>query len=246
MNLLSTVTRISPRAVARLAREEIAGPVDVVNLITVDEEHFESYRWYGLLVAPALRAVGGSIRWISRHERSIHGERQADKLFVVRYPTHRRFLAMTLNPYYFTINLLRERGVTAFEGSFTRASHPGDRLRARDRVLVAHFNSRPGQDALPQLSEWLPGELIYATREVSSASYLRGSRSTDPRPLTYREVAFFSIDEGGEPDVGADVVARAQEATEGLSLQVYRAEQPRDLLPGAPRKQAAEPVTVNA
>jgi hypothetical protein len=246
MNPLSTVTRISPRAVARLAREEIAGPVDVVNLITVDEDHFESYRWYGLLVAPALRAVGGTIRWISRHERSIHGERQADKLFVVRYPTHRRFLAMTLNPYYFAINLLRERGVTAFEGSFTRASHPGDRLRARDRVLVAHFNSRLGQDALAQLTEWLPGELVYATREISSANYLRSARSTDPRPLTYREVAFFSIEDGEEPAVDAEVIRAAQAVTQGLSIQVYRAEQPRDLLPGGARKPRAEPVAVDA
>src|SRR5437870_1736902 len=163
------LTRIRPRPLLDLARRDLPGPVDVINLIT--PSRMESYRWYGLLVMPALTLVGGRVLWMGRFERSVAGERQADKLLIVRYPSHRRFLAMTLNPYYLAINRLREAGVRRFEASFTHASHCDPGLARRRALVAVHFNSRPGEDALEAVVDAaspVAGELVYAPPAVSS------------------------------------------------------------------------------
>ncbi|MEX2194213.1 MAG: hypothetical protein WD844_02930 [Thermoleophilaceae bacterium] len=49
------LTRIRPRPLAALIRRDLGGPLDVINLITT--ARFERYRWYGLLVWPAMTAV---------------------------------------------------------------------------------------------------------------------------------------------------------------------------------------------
>ena len=229
--------RLDPSALARLARQDLPTPVDVVNLIRADAERFGSYRWYGLLVAPVLLLAGGKVRWAGRHEDSLYGEPQADKLLLVRYPSHRRFLAMTLNPYYLLINVLRERGIEAFEASFTHATHEHE-LSGRKLILAAHFNARNGDDgaALRAVRETLEGEgaeLVYATRETSPISLSSELRPTDPNPLTYSQVAFF--DAGARPAVSQAVLRRLEGATAGLALNVYRREQLRQLVPSLGR-----------
>jgi uncharacterized protein (DUF1330 family) len=220
------LTRIRPKLVLDLARRELPKPLDVINLVSTDR--FSSYRWYGLFVMPALALVGGRVQWMGRFEESLHGERQADKLLIVRYPSHRRFMAMTLNPYYLAINRFREAGVRRFEASFTHASHPGDGL-ARRRVLVAvHFGSPAGADALPAVRDILEpvaGELVYATRAVASLGILDPPVDTDPNPLRHAELALFSPPEDDVPalDIGA-LSARLSAVTDGLSVQLYRRE----------------------
>ncbi len=232
------IRRIQPGGVARAWREDIPGPVDVLNLIRVSE-HFESYRWYGLLVAPLVYGLGGSIRWMGKHERSIAGEEQADKLLIVRYRSHRRFLAMTLNPYYLAINKLRERGVDRFEASWTRASTDDARLGSRRRLLVAHYNSRAGEDALARVRDVLEpaaGEFVYASREAARMDFLSPPRDTDPHPLRYGEVAFFEPTEAALSNgvVGTTELAALEQATDGLSLQLYKREPPQANLPRLP------------
>ena len=220
------IARIRPRRLAALARRDLGGPLDVINLLST--ARFERYRWYGLLVLPVMAAVRGRVLWMGRFERSVAGEQQADKLLIVRYPSHRRFIAMTLNPYYLAINLLREGGVRRFEASFTRASHTDSGL-ARRRLLVAvHFRSPEGRDALPDV-EWLAGpvagELVYATRVVADIDFLEPPRDTDPNPLRLGELAFFAPagDELDEAALGGLGAALA-EVTDECALQVYRRE----------------------
>lgn len=214
--------RIRPRPLLRLARRDLGGPLDVVNLITISR--FERYQWYGLLVMPALAAVGARVLWMGRFERSVGGRQQADKLLLVRYPSHRHFLAMTLNPYYLAINLLREAGVRRFEASFTRVSH-GDPGLARRRELVGvHFRSPEGRDALDDirtLMEPAAGELVYATRAVAGLDFLEPPRDTDPRPMTLGQLALFAPAE--DADLGG-LATRLAEVTEDCALQVYRRE----------------------
>jgi uncharacterized protein (DUF1330 family) len=220
------LTRIRPGLVLDLFRRDLPQPLDVINLVRTGR--FESYRWYGLLVMPALSLVGGRVQWMGRFEHSVAGERQADKLLIVRYPSHRHFMAMTLNPYYLTINRLREAGVRRFEASFTHASVSGEGL-ARRRVLVAaHFNSPAGEEALGavrRILEPVAGELVYATRAVASLGILDPPADTDPNPLTLGELALFAVPDGELPE--ADLAALAPElaaVTDGFSLQVYRRE----------------------
>jgi uncharacterized protein (DUF1330 family) len=218
------LTRIRPRPLLELARRDLPGPVDVINLIT--PSRMQSYRWYGLLVMPPLSLVGGRVLWMGRFERSVSGERQADKLFVVRYPSHRHFLAMTLNPYYLAINRLRENGVRRFEASFTHASHTDPELPRRRELVAVHFNSRSGEDALEAVVEAASsvGELVYATRAVSSLGFLEPPVDTDPNPLTFGELAFFAPGEDLADDALDVFAERLHELTAGSSLQVYRRE----------------------
>jgi uncharacterized protein (DUF1330 family) len=226
--------RLRPARVARLARREVPRPVDVINLIRV--ERFSRYRWYGLLVAPLLVLAGGRVRWMGERRASLLGEPQADKLLVVRYPSHRRFLAMTLNPYYLAINRLREAGVSSFEASFAHASSSQPDLHRRDLIVVAHFNSRDGADALTPVREVLEpiaGELVYAARETAAIDLLSPPRATDPNPLTLRHVAFFAPADGAVPAAAALEQAASSLApiTNGMSVQAYRREPAREYQP---------------
>jgi uncharacterized protein (DUF1330 family) len=213
--------RIRPRPLLRLARRDLGGPLDVVNLIST--ARFERYRWYGLLVWPAMTAVGARVLWMGRFERSVHGEQQADKLLLVRYPSHRHFLAMTLNPYYLAINRLREAGVRRFEASFTRASHRDPGLAGRRELVGVHFRSPEGRDALAGVAAVLEpvGELVYATRAVAGLDFLEPPIDTDPRPLSFGELALFAP--AGDADLGS-LAASLAEVTDGCALQVYRRE----------------------
>ena len=220
------LTRIRPRPLVRLARRDLPGPVDVINLIST--ARFERYRWYGLLVAPALIAVGARVKWMGRFERSLHGEQQADKLLIVRYPSHRRFLAMTLNPYYLAINRLREAGVRRFEAAFTHATHSDAGLARRELLVAVHFSSPAREEALPAIAETLApvaGELVYATRTVAALDFLEPPLETDPRPLGFRELALFAPVDGGPSEQELETLrGKLEAATEGYALQVYRRE----------------------
>jgi uncharacterized protein (DUF1330 family) len=232
--------RIDLRELARLARRELPAPVDVLNLIRADETRFERYRWYGLLVTPALLLAGGSVRWMGRHERALDGERQADRLLVVRYPSHRRFLAMTLNPYYLAVNRLRESGVRGFEASFTHATVCDPGLDRREVLLAVHFKSAPGEEALPRVREALGGRagpLVYASREIATFSFLDPLLATDPNPLNLPEVAFFAPSRGELDGVVTPAfLRRLRTATTGLSLQVYQRDRPTEYRPRVLRR----------
>lgn len=214
------IGRIDPVALARLARSDLPRPLDVLNLIQPADER--SYARYGLAVSPAMFAVGARLRWMGNHARSLQGESQAQKLMVVRYPSHRRFLAMTVNPYYIAINRWRERGVESFEAAFTHPhSEPGD-LRATRWLLVAHFNAPLTFERLRDIVEPQAGPLVYASQEVASASFLRDERPTDPNPLSYKKIACFAADE--------DVSVEQLPELEDVVLQLYRRGHPRKLL----------------
>jgi uncharacterized protein (DUF1330 family) len=216
----NTLSRIDPSAVIRLARAELPQPLDVLNLIQLRDER--SYARYGLAVAPALRAVGARLMWMGHLERTLAGESQAERLLVVRYPSQRRFLAMTLNPYYVLINAWRERGVQQFEAAFTFPEHEPLELGAQAALVVAQFGSGATLDRVRGALEPAAGPLVYASRMVSSASYLRGERRTDPRPLTFPCTAFFAA----SADTGLDAGA----APEGVAVGLYRRAHPRRLL----------------
>lgn len=232
------LTRIRPRPLLELARRDLPAPVDVINLI--ETASFGHYRWYGLAVLPALKAVGGRVRWMGRFEQSVHGERQADKLLIVRYPSHRHFLAMTLNPYYLAINLLRQAGVRRFEASFTHASDSDLGLARRETLVAVHFNSPVDADALAAVTELVApvtGDLVYATRAVASLGFLDPPVATDPNPLTFEQLAMFApgaeeLDEIALAGVGGEL----DRLTDGCSVQIYRRESARvyrpSILPG--------------
>jgi hypothetical protein len=140
---------------------------------------------------------------------------------VVRYPSHRRFLAMTLNPYYLAINRFRERGVASFEASFTYPHDEPGALRAQRWLLVAHYDEPTTLAALREVVEPQAGPLVYAARQVATVGFLRGRRPTDPNPLTYPRLACFAAQE--DTIVNAPALAHA-------TLQLYRSTPPRALL----------------
>jgi uncharacterized protein (DUF1330 family) len=221
------IRRIDPGAVARLWRADVPGPVDVINLLRI--EHLESYRWYGVLVQPPLLLVGGGPFWMGRLERALHGEAPADKLMLVRYPSHRRFLAMTLNPYYFAINALREHGVERFEASFTHASVRDPALGRRKRVLGVHFDGP--LERLEALGEQRVGPLVYAARETAEIDVLDPPHPSDPNPLARKAFALFALGEGDVP-TEATIEALAA-ATDGCEIALYRREPAAAFRPGA-------------
>lgn len=225
--------RIQPRALARFVRADLPRPLDVLNLIEMDRP--ASYRWYAVLVAPALRAVGGRPRWLGRLARHLHGPAAADTLLVVRYPSHRHFVAMTTNPYYFAINRFRERGVARFEAGFTHPSRTAADLRRRELVLVAQFARPDGLAAVEEILAPAVGELVYAARESSRARYLRDPRPTDPAPPRFPHVAFFAAP-SADLALAPELLERLDAATGGASLSLFRREPAREYVPPVLRR----------
>lgn len=225
-------SRIDRKAAKDLYRAKLPEPVDVLNLIDFADR--EQYRWYGMAITPLIYGLGGSVRWAAEWERSLLGERQAEELLIVRYPNHRRFLLMTMNPYYKAINRWRERGVARFEASFCHANEP-DRVLSRERkLLVAHVNSADPDRALERLSATLTAvgaELVYEVRETSSFSFFRRFRPYDPNPLKYKQVAFFRLGADGAAAIDAKRMTQLSTALPDLSLQLYRQARPESLLP---------------
>jgi uncharacterized protein (DUF1330 family) len=220
------LTRIRPRRLVAFARRDLPGPLDVINLIS--PSRFARYRWYALLIMPLLSAVGGRVRWMGSFDRSVHGAQQAEKLMIVRYPSHRHFLAMTLNPYYLAINKLREAGVRRFEASFTHASHTDADLHHHRLLVAVHFTSPADGCALENVVAAMTpvaGELVYATRAVAGLDFLDPPAATDPQPLTFGELALFAPGGADIADGGLDGLATQLSAvTAGCAVQVYRRE----------------------
>lgn len=221
------IIRLAPREIARLWRADVPAPVDVLNLIRIDR--LESYRWYGVLVAPPLAILRAGPIWMGRLDQALVGEAPADKLLLVRYPSHRHFLAMVLSPYYLAINPLRERGVEAFQASFTHASVSAPGLGRERRVVGVHFDGP--LDAVRGVGEDLVGPLVYASRETQRMdSLLRSARPADPRPLSRSGFALFA----GSAIPSQATLAAIQDATDGCEIALYAREPAAAYRPGAP------------
>jgi hypothetical protein len=215
--------RLSPVEAVRLFRRPLPRPVDVINLIWI--ARFSRYRLYGVMVAPTIYLIGGSIRWMSRLDRELLGAPQAEKLLVVRYRSHRAFMAMTLNPYWLLANRFREAGVERFEASFTHPSPLGEDLSGTERALAVHFSSEDGQDRLPAIDKHLTGlggRLVYACQETSPMTFFKRFIPSDPCPLTFTQLALFAFDDPATPDrVAADAQILRETAGGHVAVHLY-------------------------
>ena len=112
----------------------------------------------------------------------------------------------------------------SFEASFTHPHTEPGTLRSQRWLLVAHFNEPTTLERVRELLEPQSGPLVYASREVASASFLRGRRPTDPNPLSYKQTACFAAGEETE---------LRMPPLEHTILQLYRRANPRRLLAAA-------------
>ncbi len=232
---LKALRMMDPGAIVNLYRQDVPGPVDVLNLL-----HFknrEAYAWYGVLVAPALRLVGGQVGWIGEHVAALDGESRAEELLVVRYPNHRRFLAMAMSPYYIAVaNPVRLRGVRQFEASFTYSGKDFTELRKSEWVLVVHFNAADHLRGLQQLRaplEAAGGTLVYESYETSPIHLTKEPTRTGTNPLVFKGTAMFRFESetACRSAVTRDVIAKVQQACDAASLQLYHRRKPAELLP---------------
>ena len=231
------MARVSSTEFRRMFSSPLPTPMDVPNLLNLAPNG--AYRVYGLMVAPLLTMAGATIPWAGQHARAIVGEQRAAKLLVVRYPNHRRFMAMVSNPYYLFANRFREKGVARFEASFTTPVTRA-RLRAKRPMLVVHFNSddgahdaprRPTLDALGEALRDV-GELAYASVETAPMRFLRDLRPNDPNPLVYKEMALFAVGSVAQAAeaLTPDVLERVEASCPGAVLQLYEGKEPARMM----------------
>jgi len=231
-------SRIDKDAVRNLKNRPLPAPIDALNLVDLSSE--ASYRWYGLLLSPLVLLLGGWPVWAGVHQRSLLGEKQADEIVIVRYPSHRTLLNIMNSPYYRLVNRIRERGVSYLRFSITYR-HAGEKtMERRGLYLVAHFNDKSdtGNETFNKVRTILehePVRLLYASREVAPLDIFRSLEPTDPNPVEYRETAIFSIDdvESAAAQVDENVQHALEAATDGISIQIYRGLGTLEALPWA-------------
>ncbi len=236
--MFSLLRRTNWRSALDLLQTESARPVYVINLIRY--RNFSAYRWYGLFVYPLVRLLGGMPVWVGRHVQSIGGEARFGNLLIVRYPSHRRFLAMILNPYYTIINDLREAGVERFEAAFSRAHGRNAPAHIHARYLVGlHGNPETRRD-LDRLGAELRGaglEQVIELREYAPLPATEPVLPSDPQPHTYKYNLFFRVDDPAQIEPLAE---RLRERAGECAVHLYRAVPRREYLPGMPLPEATE------
>ena len=223
-------------ALRQLYRADIPSPVDVLNLIKFKNE--EAYRWYGLLVLPLLKAVGGKVGWFGVHTSSFEGEPQAEELGVVRYPNQRRFLALALNPYYIAVaNPQRLKAVRAFQASFTHSPDSLEALASSPWVLAVHHHPAPGVvGALANVLETTGARLVYQSAETSKIVISKKPHPANTNPLVYPGTALFQYSDQAacEDAMGPGVLNQLKEiAGDDISVQLYRRQRRKEALPSA-------------
>jgi len=233
-------SRINQEALNQLRRRNLPKPVDALNLVHFADEI--SYRWYGLLLAPLVLALGGRPVWVGLYEMSLFGDKPADEIVIIRYPNHRTLLKVISSRYYSLVNGLREKGVRHMEFSLTERQTESELSREKGFCLLVHFNN-PGDSeysSLPEVQkvlEPLSMCLKYASRETATLSIFHSLESTDPNPSTYKNTAIFSFPEPVSPDniLNDDVISNLKAVTKDLSLQIYRPLRYLEAMPWAKR-----------
>ncbi|RMF18059.1 MAG: DUF1330 domain-containing protein [Candidatus Dadabacteria bacterium] len=177
---------IDRSAFVRLARRPTFTPTDCPNFIRYRDERW--YHWYARVIAPLLAVTGGGPMFVGAPIEVLSGDYPFETWMVVRYPTHRRMLAMIVNPYYtFVCNPLRERGTAVLELAFTEPQHADKELARQREVLGLHL-APAEQDPVPELSR-LAGarglRVVYASRSRYDFDFITRPRPVDPSPLTW-------------------------------------------------------------
>jgi uncharacterized protein (DUF1330 family) len=222
-------------AVKELYRADLPVPVDVLNLIHFRDE--DAYKWYGVLVAPLLKTVGGEVGWMGAHVESFLGEPRAEELLVVRYPNQRRFFALALNPYYVVVaNPQRLKAVRKFEASFTHSPSSLGALRRSKWILAVHAHEAP--EAIQNIVEGAGGQLVYQSHETSPIVLTKRPHPAGTNPLMFKQTCLFRFDnqEQCEEALQPGVMNQLQEAAGELSVQLYQRVPRSQALPPAFRK----------
>ena len=217
-------------AIKRVYRADLPVPVDVLNLIHFKDR--EAYKWYGVLLAPLLKGVGGQVGWMGTHVASFVGESRAEELLVVRYPNQRRFFALALNPYYMAVaHPWRLKAVRQFEASFTHSTDSLEELRRSKWVLAVHFHESP--DTVRSIVESAGGQLVYQSDETSPIVISKRSHPANTNPLVFKRTALFRFEdqESCEEALQPEVLKQLPEAVGDLAVQLYQRLRRSDAVP---------------
>ena len=229
---MGMLDQLDADAVRRLYRADLPVPVDVLNLI-----HFKdaaAYKWYGVLVAPLLKAVGGQVGWMGRHVASFVGEPRAEELLVVRYPNQRRFFALALNPYYMAVaNPQRLKAVRKFEASFTTSPDDLRALRRSKFVLVVHAHDAP--EAIQDVVDTAGGQLVYQSYETAPIVISKRPHPANTNPLVFKRTLLFRFEDRAscEAAIQTSVLAQLRESAGEVSVQLYERLPRSEALPPA-------------
>lgn len=195
----SLIQRINQDALKKLREGNIPPPVDALNLVVLQD--VKAYRLYGLLLAPQVLLMGGSIVYAGIHKKSIYGGKKADEVVIIRYPTHRTLLKIVCGKYYSWVNEWREKGVKNFEFSLTKQILGDKGIDNGGMNIFLSYNLKSGKNAEETLTAL---RLIFKEKnlEISYASYETGTLSifdspmpSDPNPAEYKNTAVINVDD---------------------------------------------------
>ncbi|MFC1952998.1 hypothetical protein ACFLWR_02585 [Chloroflexota bacterium] len=224
----------------QLKQKSLPKPVDALNLVYFADEI--SYRWYELLLAPLVLALGGRPVWVGIHEMSLSGDKQADEIVIIRYPTHSTILRVISSRYYSLVNGLRKKGVRYMEFSLTERQKASELFREKGFSLLVHHNNQGNSESspLPEIQKTLESlsmRLIYASRETATLSIFNSREPTDPNPSRYKNTAIFTFPKTLSPGniINDDLLKNLKAVTESFSLQVYRPLRYLEAMPWAKR-----------
>jgi len=232
---MGLLDQIDLDAIKQLYRADLPVPVDVLNLIHFKDE--DAYKWYGVLVAPLLKAVGGEVGWMGAHVESFVGEPRAEELLVVRYPNQRRFFALAFNPYYMVVaNPQRLKAVRKFEASFTHSPNSLGALGRSKWVLAVHAHEAP--EAIRNIVEGAGGQLVYQSHETSPIVLTKRPHPAGTNPLIFKRTCLFRFEdqEQCEDALQPGVMNQLQEVAGELSVQLYQRVPRSQALPAVFRK----------
>lgn len=214
----------------------LSTPIHALNLV-----HFRdlnSYRLYGLLLAPYAAARGARPLWAAVLQEPVLGSDPADEVVIVSYPDQQVFMDILTSRYYSWVNHWRVKGVRRLRFGVTERTSGEISLRAGGCWLAVQSD----EPSLPEHIVRLAGpdlELRYSSVVRSALALFRTVEPGDPEPLAAPYFALMLDHSAG--DARERLRAAAGELGRvfaGAALHWYRTISPAEALPycGAGKK----------
>jgi uncharacterized protein (DUF1330 family) len=221
--------RLDPTRVADLLALRLPKPIHALNLV-----HFRdlnSYRLYGLLLAPYAAARGARPLWAGVLDEPVLGSDPADEIVVVSYPDQHVFMDIVSSRYYSWVNRWRVKGVRRLRFGVTELTAGNVSLRAGGHWLTAQSDDPDLSARIASLADpYL--ELCYSSVVRSALALFRTVEPGDPEPLAAPHFSLLLDRSAGAARERLRAVAgEIERVCAGSALHWYRAIGPAEALP---------------
>ncbi len=186
------IDRLNVQALLDLWQSSVPEPVDCLNLLKISDEN--QYNLYGASLLPFTVMLNMQLIFIGKKIESLKGDEDYDKALIMRYPSHRHFLTMVAQPYYWLINNLRDNGTARLELSFTSPSDENARLHDVNAPYYLLRHNTGDDRSINEIENELQIAPVYQAVKTHDLSFISDPAANEPNPLRFGQHRIYSLE----------------------------------------------------